>query len=119
MFKEPLDIDIETIADDFQIDALAKTIFMESPEVGVDEGSLHDEAFHLLGGYLADPGYSFIGVTGADFPLPIQPVDLLPVASGKRAQELVAHIPDADRPVEIAEDKVFHGIFPKVFRRFG
>ena len=114
MFKEPLDIDIETIADDFQIDALAKTIFMESAEVGVDAGSLHDGAFHLLGGYPANPGYSFIGLLGTNFALPIQSVDLFPVSPGKGAQELVAHIPHADRAVEITEDKVFHGIFRRV-----
>jgi hypothetical protein len=119
VLQDAVDIDVEAIADNFQIDVPAKTKFMESPEVRIDEGSLHDEVFHLLGGYLANPGYLFIGLPRADFPLPIQSIDLLPVPAGKRAQELVAHIPHAYGPIEITEDEVFHGIFLTAFRLFG
>ncbi len=119
VLQDSVYIDVETIADDVQIDTLAKTIIMESPEVRVDEGSLPDEAFHLLGGCLANPCYFCIGLPGSDFPLPVLSVDLLPIPPCERTQELVAHIPHADRAVEITEDEVFHSIFPTAFRPFG
>ena len=106
IFQEPANVDVEPIAYDFQIDPLAETIVMESPEVGINERSLYDEVLHLLGSCMEYLGYSAIGLARADFPLPILLVDLLIIPTGKGAQELVAHIPDANSAVEIAEDEV-------------
>jgi len=119
IFQKPADIDVETIADDFQIDTPAETVIVEFPEEGVDEGSLQDEALHLLGCPLEHPGYLPIGFSGSDLSLPVLPVDLLPVPPGEGAQQLVAHIPHADGTVEIAEDEVSHDCLPIALHCFG
>jgi hypothetical protein len=107
-FENPLDIEIEAIAYNFDIDISIPAISEERGERRVDIRMVLDKTKDRLLIPLKDFCDSAVGLSRTDLAITEIPIDRLPIPGRESIEKVVPHIPGADRSVKITKNQFFH-----------